>query len=89
MNFDFIMEGVERVKSTKKNLEKITIEPNESSIEDGEKYRIEHVKSSTKELINNNDSEKVLDELVKDIGNGDKLSVKARLHEIKERGKCD
>lgn len=79
----------EESKMTKKNLEKSTIEPKANSIEDAEKDRIEHVISSTKELINNNNSEKVLDELVKDIGHGDKSSAEARLAEIKKRNKCD
>lgn len=84
--------NIEHCKSTKTNLEKGTLKPNESTTADVDKDRIEHVISSTKELINTNNSEKVLVELVKDIGHGDKLSVlsaEKRLEEIEKRGKCD
>lgn len=84
--------NIEHCKSTKTNLEKGTRKPNESATADVDKDRIEHVISSTKELINTNNSEKVLVELVKGIGHGDKLSVLSAekgLEEIEKRGKCD
>lgn len=61
----------------------------DKSITDVEKDRLEHMKSSTKELINSNDSEKVLLELGKDIINGDIISAKARLEALKDRKKPD
>lgn len=79
----------EELKMIKKNLEKSIIEFKVNFIEDVEKDWIEYVISFMKELINNNNFEKVFDEFVKDIGYGDKLSVELRFVEIKKCNKCD
>nr|XP_034303068.1 uncharacterized protein LOC117680422 isoform X2 [Crassostrea gigas] len=88
------MEGLYYIKKYEDDLEKDQEENVESSTmgvesREIEQDRLEHIKTSTKELINTNNSEKVLFELGKDIINADIISAKARLEALKDRKKPD